>query len=624
LGASGAGFTLTHSVNAAQQITQITSSLNDSSHPPNLAQSITYTPFGALSTVVNGCAGSGCTQVQETYDYNNRLQPVRLQLGTSGTPDANYCLVYNYYYPSLGTPTSCTIPAQATANNDGLVNGYYYQDNVNSSLSHSTAFAYDPLKRLTSAVATGSSTYNLLFTYDRYGNMACQTNGSTNGPCPNWTFSATTNQITTSGFTYDAAGDLTGDGTHTYQWDAEGRLSSVDSGSTTQATYNALTQQVQRVVTGTTYDYLFGLDNRSMEVWKGSQWWDAYVRLPGRPNFLAYDFSSNQSDFMHANALGSLTTVTNASGTTSGDELYYPWGELWTAVTGTPAYYWGGFDYWNWESDTGPTLYRTYAFSEGRWLSPDPLGGDLSNPQSLNRYAYVLNNPATFVDPLGLDCSQVTQIGTDENGNPIFGMGCNSGAAAPPDSSLSWLFCSLGFGGCGGSSPILSYPTAAPPQSVGGSGGGGGSNPPPPKPPAPKPTPLSNTPWLGAFANVFVANFPETTWNSLASSNGCLNQFFSNTLSNLSPLPPSASSLAEPAANFTSALKFNSALAYAASQPNVLGGAGLLYPFKSSVFRGMLSTSLELLDTVPVLQLVAAEGQALYTEGATAWAGQCQ
>jgi hypothetical protein len=42
-------------------------------------------------------------------------------------------------------------------------------------------------------------------------------------------------------------------------------------------------------------------------------------------------------------------------------------------------------------------------FAEGRWLSPDPAGGDVTNPQSLNRYAYALNNPSTFVDPLGLE-----------------------------------------------------------------------------------------------------------------------------------------------------------------------------------------------------------------------------
>ena len=37
-----------------------------------------------------------------------------------------------------------------------------------------------------------------------------------------------------------------------------------------------------------------------------------------------------------------------------------------------------------------------------RWQTPDPLGGNVADPQSLNRYAYVLNNPINFTDPLGL------------------------------------------------------------------------------------------------------------------------------------------------------------------------------------------------------------------------------
>ncbi|MGH9327767.1 MAG: hypothetical protein ACRD2B_13950 [Terriglobia bacterium] len=62
-------------------------------------------------------------------------------------------------------------------------------------MTNATALAYDPTHRLTSAAATGSSTYNLAFGYDRYGNMTCQTNAQTQGPCPNYSFNTSTNQI---------------------------------------------------------------------------------------------------------------------------------------------------------------------------------------------------------------------------------------------------------------------------------------------------------------------------------------------------------------------------------------------------------------------------------------------
>jgi RHS repeat-associated protein len=51
--------------------------------------------------------------------------------------------------------------------------------------------------------------------------------------------------------------------------------------------------------------------------------------------------------------------------------------------------------------------YRRYSPGQGRWISPDPAGlgaVDPSNPQSWNRYAYVLNNPLGGTDPLGTEC----------------------------------------------------------------------------------------------------------------------------------------------------------------------------------------------------------------------------
>lgn len=61
----------------------------------------------------------------------------------------------------------------------------------------------------------------------------------------------------------------------------------------------------------------------------------------------------------------------------------------------------------------------------GRFMSPDPSGlvyADPSNPQSLNLYSYVMNNPLTNVDPDGLDCVYFNNAGNgvesvDRNSN---------------------------------------------------------------------------------------------------------------------------------------------------------------------------------------------------------------
>jgi len=65
----------------------------------------------------------------------------------------------------------------------------------------------------------------------------------------------------------------------------------------------------------------------------------------------------------------------------------------------------------NQNQDTSPQLYdflyREYnPYQGGRWASPDPAGlgaVDITDPQTLNRYAYVGNRPLTYVDPLGLN-----------------------------------------------------------------------------------------------------------------------------------------------------------------------------------------------------------------------------
>ncbi len=103
--------------------------------------------------------------------------------------------------------------------------------------------------------------------------------------------------------------------------------------------------------------------------------------------------------------------MTNHYGTPTQDMVFYPWGGLWQS--------WGGgglefadLPYRDTTTNTDLTENRLFSPNLSRWFTPDPLGGDVTNPQSLNRYAYVLNNPATLTDPTGLQGCSPASIGT--------------------------------------------------------------------------------------------------------------------------------------------------------------------------------------------------------------------
>ena len=395
------GESITQTFSNARRITQITSSLNDSTHPGTLTQNIHYSPQGRVSTLQNGCAGTGCTQKQETYDYNNRLQQVRMQLGTSASPNANACTVYNYY-SAVANPTTCSIPSQAATGNNRNEVGHYFQDTTNPSLGHTATMTYDNVNRLTTSVATGSATHNLTFSYDRYGNMTCVMNQQTNGLCSNYTFNASTNQISNSGYTYDAAGNLTVDGTgtgsHTYQWDAENRMKSIDNGSTASYIYNAFGLRVEKLV-GTTYtEYAYQASEESLGEHNRTNWTLRVV--PFRGTHLAhYQGSPEATYFMHSTKIGSTSQATDYTGAVAQDQLYYPWGQGWNMV-GTPQEKrfatLGHRD----ETETGldPTRFRMFSSTQGRWLAKDPHSGFTRAPQTLNRYAYALNSPSKYTD----------------------------------------------------------------------------------------------------------------------------------------------------------------------------------------------------------------------------------
>ena len=77
------------------------------------------------------------------------------------------------------------------------------------------------------------------------------------------------------------------------------------------------------------------------------------------------------------------------------------------------------------ESGNDYALARYYINRLGRFMTPDPLGGDIGDPQTLNRYAYVRSNPLNLADPTGMDfLGDGGDCDIDCGGDPCEPFGC--------------------------------------------------------------------------------------------------------------------------------------------------------------------------------------------------------
>ncbi len=115
--------------------------------------------------------------------------------------------------------------------------------------------------------------------------------------------------------------------------------------------------------------------------------------------------SSGNVYYYFADHLGSTRVVTNASGAPCYSADFLPYG-----LENTPSgftnscstnYKFTGYER---DSETGNdyAFARYYSQREERFLRPDPLDGDVSDPQTLDKYTYARNNPTNLTDPSGM------------------------------------------------------------------------------------------------------------------------------------------------------------------------------------------------------------------------------
>ncbi len=329
---------------------------------------------------------------------------------------------------------------------------------------------------MATANQTGGAAHNLTFDYDRYGNMTCQTNGQTNGLCPNYTFSSSTNQITNSSFTYDGAGNLKSSD----EWRVtSGEQSLRFPGSTFSVLPVPCSlspvpcffgQRVEKNLGGTYTEYAFETSGEPIGENNRTSWTAEFFDFQGRH---LVHYQSNATYFVHANTVGSTGQVTGYSGSVVQDQLHYPWGQDWAMVGTMQEERFARLRHRDTEANLDPTHFRMFSSDQGRWLSADRIHGRPCTPQSLNRYAYVENSPTNRIDPRG------AQYGYPGYCDPTVDPCCDP-------------FYSESNAECG--SPYRSAPPVPPVPPTGGGGGAPAPTPPAPPPPPPAPAPFPNGP----------------------------------------------------------------------------------------------------------------------------------
>lgn len=440
-GDGGGVTTFYNGYSPANEVGTITSSLSDATHPGTLVSNVVYGPFGPQSWHL----GNGLN-IWHPYDALGRPQGewVCTSTPSMGCGGAAY-QTHGVYVGWSGSRVSIT-----EETNDDIPNRVVYQ------------IGYDEFNRMTSM--TNQLNNQLLYTYvyDRYGNRWQQNVMAGSGPSPQFSFNPSTNQITNPGYGYDAAGNMTSDGIHSYSYDADGNLTQVDGGSTAKNTYDALNHRVRTDLGSTSYEFIFNPNGKRTAYYdlSGGTTWLGQGQSYWGDSAIEY-YSGGVAHFQHQNWLGTERIRTTYNGGVESTFVSLPFGDGFGNQGGdTDPHHFANLDY-DYASSTSHAQFRQYAGMSGRWMSPDPYAGsyDVINPQSMNRYSYVLNSPLSNRDPYGLvstaECSGDYTVCVDGGGG---GNDCSSDYTACVDG---------GDGGINCNDPgIDCY--------VGGSGGGGG------------------------------------------------------------------------------------------------------------------------------------------------------
>jgi RHS repeat-associated protein len=353
---------------------------------------------------IHNTDGSGLIAL---YRHHNSVNGDYLPT-TSATPPAGYQLqaTLGYLHTSSSGPTDVYQDLNYAYDSGGNITGIY-----DALWTGSRDFEYDDLNRLTKATGNfgpGLAEVTHNYAYDPIGNIL-QKNGIFYYYCDHPTQPAQPQDCigpihksavaaTSDGrhYVYDPNGNtLTGAG-RTFTWNIDNRVSHlIAPGGTVEMSYDYTGRRVKKSGGGgITYFPFSGYEVTSA----GSDGINKYIRVG--TEILAANLGQ-QKRFYHNDHLGGINVITDEASQRIQLTEYDPWGKVSRSEgTGDPNKRFTGKEL---DPESGLYYYggRYYDPDLARFVSPDPFVGEVYDPQNLNRYSYVINNPQTYIDPSG-------------------------------------------------------------------------------------------------------------------------------------------------------------------------------------------------------------------------------